>query len=52
MLKDFDMEMVLCQNFTDFFRERRDDPANTSLMFKMQAFNRKTVSQLHQQTNT
>ena len=44
MLKDFDMEMILCQNFTDFFSERRHESANANLMYKMQAFNRQTVS--------
>ncbi|CAI7993579.1 mRNA cap guanine-N7 methyltransferase [Geodia barretti] len=44
MLKDFDMEMILCQNFTDFFSERRHEPPNANLMFKMQAFNRQTAT--------
>ena len=44
MLKDFDMELVLCQNFTNFFDENRNKSHNINLMYKMQAFDRQTVS--------
>ena len=43
MLKDFDMELCLQQNFYDFFMERRHNPEDVQLMFKMQAFDKQTV---------
>jgi len=43
MLKEFDMELVLRQNFYNFFLERRYNSEDLSLMFKMQAFDKRKV---------
>ena len=43
MLRDFDMDLCLQQNFYDFFMERRHKPDDVHLMFKMQAFGKQTV---------
>ena len=41
------MELILCQNFVNFFNEHRHSPENANLMFKMQAFSRDTVCMLN-----
>ena len=43
MLKEFDMELVLRQNFYNFFLERRYNTEDLNLMFKMQAFDKTEV---------
>ena len=43
MLKDFDMELVLRQNFYDFFAERRYNTDDIQLLHRMKAFDPRTV---------
>ena len=43
MLEEFEMELVLRQNFYDFFAEHREHPDNSGLMYRMQAFDKSTV---------
>lgn len=42
MLEQFDMEMVLRQNFYDFFIEHRHNSDDNELLFRMEAFDKKT----------
>lgn len=44
MLEDFDMEVVLRQNFYDFFAEHRYNSEDNELLYRMEAFDKKTVS--------
>ena len=44
MLKDFDMEVVLRQNFYDFFTERRHNTDDIHLLYRMKAFDPRRVS--------
>ncbi len=44
MLRDFDMELVLHQNFYDFFHERRSHGDDAHLLYRMQAFDKTSVS--------
>ena len=46
MLKDFDMECVLRQNFYDFFTERRHNTDDIQLLHRMKAFDPRRVSHL------
>ena len=46
MLKDFDMELVLRQNFYDFFAERRYNTEDILLLHRMKAFDPRKVSGL------
>ena len=46
MLKDFDMEVVLRQNFYDFFSERRHNTDDIQLLHRMKAFHPRRVSHL------
>ena len=44
MLDEFDMKLVLHQNFYDFFNEHRYNAEDAHLMFRMQAFDKQSVS--------
>ena len=44
MLKEFGMELVLRQNFFDFFNERRGRKKDAELLFKMSVLDKATVS--------
>ena len=43
MLKDFDMELQLRQNFYDFFAERRYNTDDIQLLHRMKAFDPRKV---------
>ena len=43
MLEDFNMEVVLRQNFYDFFAEHRYNSEDSELLYRMEAFDKKTV---------
>ena len=43
MLKEWDMVEVRHQNFYEFFSEHRHIPEDASLLYRMQAFDKKTV---------
>lgn len=43
MLDDFNMEIVLRQNFYDFFAEHRYNLEDNELLYRMEAFDKKTV---------
>ena len=45
MLESFQMELVLHQNFFDFFDEHRYNTDDCQLMYRMEAFSKAKVSQ-------
>ena len=44
MLKEWDMVEICHQNFYEFFAEHRHIPEDAHLLYKMQAFDKDTVS--------
>ena len=44
MLKAFEMELVVRQNFYDFFEEHRYNSDDGDLMYRMEAFDKVTVN--------
>ena len=46
MLETMGMELVLKQNFYDFFSEHRNNPEDAHLLYRMAAFDKRTVCSL------
>ena len=44
MLEPFEMELILRQNFYDFFEEHRYNSDDADLLYRMEAFDKSTVS--------